>query len=118
MDLQRRQDRETMAEIRAVLLAGPLDVEVRFVDNAALERWRDVAADMLSRLPNWDRFRYLAGRFLKGAGVETEQELEEFLKTVPDLIRKAREQVGEEQLQTAVDKMTGLSLKTLRDYVE
>jgi len=107
-----------MAEIRAVLLASPLDVQVKFVDNATLQRWRDVAADMLSRLPNWDRFRYLAGRFLKGAGVETEQELEEFLKTVPDLIRKAREQVGEEQLQTAVDKMMGLSLKTLRDYVE
>jgi len=118
MDLRRRQEREVMAEIRDALLASPLDVQVKFVDNATLQRWRDVAADMLSLTPNWDRFRYLAGRFLKGAGVETEQELAEFLKTVPDLIRKAREQVGEEQLQTAVDKMMGLSLKTLRDYVE
>ena len=118
MDLQRRQDRGTMAEIRAVLLASPLDVQVKFVDNATLQRWRDVAADMLSRPPNWDRFRYLAGRFLRSAGVETEQELEEFLKTVPGLLRKAREQVGDEQIQIAVERMTMLSLKTLRDYVE
>jgi len=117
MDLRRRQDRETAAEIRAALLAGPLDVDVRFVDNATLQRWRDVAADMLSRPPNWDRFRYLAGRFLRSAGVESEQELEEFLKTVPDLIRKARDQVGDEQIQIAVERMTTLSLKTLRDYV-
>jgi len=116
IDLQRRQDRETAAEIRAALLASPLDVQVKFVDNATLQRWRDVAADMLSRPPNWDRFRYLAGRFLKSAGVETEQELEEFLKTVPGLLRKAREQVGDEQI--AVERMTTLSLKTLRDYVE
>ena len=107
-----------MAEIRAVLLAGPLDVEVRFVDNATLQRWRDVAADMLSRLPNWDRFRYLAGRFLRSAGVETDQELDEFLKTVPEILRKAREQVGDEKIDVTVRKMMTLSLKTLRDYVE
>jgi hypothetical protein len=118
MDLRRRQEREVMAEIRAVLLASPLDVQVKFVDNATLQRWRDVAADMLSRPPNWDRFRYLAGRFLRSAGVETEQELEEFLKTVPGLLRKAREQIGDEQIQIAVERMTTLSLKTLRDYVE
>jgi hypothetical protein len=117
MDLQRRQDREVMAEIRAALLAGPLDVEVRFVDNAALERWRDVAADMLSRPPNWDRFRYLAGRFLRSAGVDTEQELEEFLKTVPELSRKARDQVGDEKLDITLKRMMTLSLKALRDYV-
>jgi len=118
MDLRRRQEREVMAEIRAVLLASPLDVQVKFVDNATLERWRDVAADMLSRPPNWDRFRYLAGRFLRSAGVESEQDLEEFSKTVPGLLRKAREQVGDEQIQIAVERMTTLSLKTLRDYVE
>jgi hypothetical protein len=118
MDLRRRQDEGVMAEIRAALLASPMDVEVRFVDNATLQRWRDVAADMLSRTPNWDRFRYLAGRFLRSAGIETEQELEEFLKTVPGLLRKAREQVGDEQIQLAVENMTTLSLKTLRDYVE
>jgi hypothetical protein len=118
MDLRRRQERDVTAEIRAALLAGPVDVEVGFVDNTALRRWRDVAADLLARPPTWEFFRYLASRFLRTAGVETEQELEEFLKTVPDLLRRAREQVGDEQIQIAVDKMMGLSLKTLRDYVE
>jgi hypothetical protein len=117
MDLRRRQEREVMAEIRAVLLASLLDVQVKFVDNATLQRWRDVAADMLSRPPNWDRFRYLAGRFLRSAGVETEQELDEFLKTVPEILRKARVQVGDEKMDVTVRKMMTLSLKTLRDYV-
>jgi len=118
MDLERQRDRETTAEIRAALLAGPLDVEVAFVDNAALERWRDVAADLLARPPTWEFFRYLAGRFLRRAGIETEQGLEEFLKTVPELLTKAREQVGDEQMRIAVERMTTLSLKTLRDYLE
>ena len=117
MDLQRRQEREVMAEIRAALLASPMDVQVKFVDNATLQRWRDVAADMLSRTPNWDRFRYLAGRFLRSAGIETERELEEFLKTVPELSRKARDQVGDEKIEATVKRMMTLSLKTLRDYV-
>jgi len=118
MDLERRRDREATVEIRAALLAGPVDVEVGFVDNAALRRWRDVAADMLARPPTWEFFRYLAGRFLRTAGVETEQELEEFLKTVPDLLRRAREQVSDEQMRIAVKRMMTLSLRTLRDYVE
>jgi hypothetical protein len=118
MDLERQRDRETTAEIRAALLAGPVDVEVGFVDNAALGRWRDVAADMLARPPTWEFFRYLAGRFLRTGGVKTEQELEEFLKTVPDLLRRAREQVSDEQMRIAIDRMMTLSLRTLRDYVE
>jgi hypothetical protein len=118
MDLERQRDREATAEIRAALLADPVDVEAGFVDNAALRRWRDVAADLLARPPTWDFFRYLAGRFLRTAGVETEQELEEFLKTVPDLLRRAREQVSDEQMRIAVDRMMTLSLRTLRDYLE
>ncbi len=118
MDLERRRDREATAEIRAALLAGPVDVELSFVDNAALRRWRDVAVDMLARPPTWEFFRYLASRFLRTAGVATEQELEEFLKTVPDLLRRARAQVSNEQMRIAVERMMTRSLKTLRGYVE
>jgi hypothetical protein len=117
MDLQRRGERATMAEIRENLVASPLDVEVEFADDATLQRWRDVAVDMVSRPPSWDRFRYLAGRFLKGVGVETEEELEEFLKMIPQMLQEAEEHVGGERLQEFVDKVTALSMRALRGYM-
>jgi hypothetical protein len=117
MDLERRQEKAVTAEIREELLATPLDVRVAFADRETLRRWRDVAVEMLSRSPGWDRFRYLAGRFLRNIGVETEEQLEEFLETVPSLLEKARNQVGENQIEASVDKMAARSLGTLKEYL-
>jgi hypothetical protein len=117
MDLQRRSRTEVTREIRRVLLESDLDLDLSFVDCATLRRWRDVAAEMLGRPPSWDRFRYLAGRFLLSAGIDTEEKLEEFLKTVPDLLTEAKEHVTETRMNDSYQKMTLLSLETLRGYL-
>lgn len=117
MDLQRRRQREAMAEIREALMASCLDVGLDFVDEEDLLRWRDVAAEMLQRAPDWSRFRYLAGRFLANAGVDTEEKLEEFLGTVPDLLAEATNRVGEERLRAFREKVAAESLTALREYL-
>jgi hypothetical protein len=90
MDLQRRRQTEIAREIRRVLLERP---------------------------PTWERFRYLAGRFLLSAGIDTEEKLEEFLETVPDLLKEAKEHVTEGKMTESYEKMTSLCLETLRGYL-
>lgn len=117
MDLQRRRQTEITREIGQALLESDLDLDISFVDCSTLRRWRDVAAEMLDRPPSWDRFRYLAGRFLLNAGIDSEEKLEEFLKTVPELLGEAREHVTESRMTEFYQKMTSLSLETLRGYL-
>lgn len=118
MDLERRRRTEITREIRRVLLESDLDFDVSFVDGASLRRWRDVAAEMLERPPSWDRFRYLAGRFLLNAGIDTEEKLEEFLTTVPSLLQEAKAHVSEERMAEFHRKITACSLDTLRGYLQ
>lgn len=118
MDLERRRHTEVTREIRRVLLESDLDFGIGFVDCASLQRWRDVAADMLERPASWDRFRYLAGRFLLSAGVDTEEKLEKFLSTVPDLLKEAKEHVTERRMTSFLGDVTMHSLDALRRYLE
>ncbi|MDI6856726.1 MAG: zinc dependent phospholipase C family protein [Dehalococcoidia bacterium] len=118
MDLERRRRAEITREIRAVLLGSDLDLDIAFVDSASLRRWRDVAVEMLERPPSWDRFRYLAGRFLLNAGIDTEEKLDEFLSTVPDLLREAKEHVTEHRMTEFLHAVTTGSLAALRRYLK
>lgn len=118
MDLERRCRTEITREIRTVLLESDLDLGISFVDSASLLRWRDVAAEMLERPPSWDRFRYLAGRFLLSAGIDTEEKLDEFLSTVPELLKEAKEHVTEPRMREFLRAVTTDSLVTLRRYLE
>lgn len=118
LDIQRRQDTAAMAEIRRGLLASPLDsIDVVFLDPESLRRWRDVAVDMVSRPPSWDRFRHLASRFLRHAGVSTPEEIERFEASIPDLLRETREHVGPERIEGFLEKTTAMSLATLKEYL-
>lgn len=117
LELQQRGEKAAMEEIQESLIASPLDIQVEFADDATLRQWRDVAVGMVSRPPSWDRLRYLAGRFLRDAGIETEEEVAEFMKTVPELLKEAKGHVGSQRMQGFLDKTMALSLKTLREYL-
>ena len=119
LDIQRRKDSAAMADIREALLASPLnDVDVGFLDPDGLRRWRDVAVEMVSRPPSWDRFPHLASRFLRHAGVSTPEEIERFSETIPELLRETKEHVGPERIEGFLEKTAALSLKTLREYLQ
>lgn len=118
MDIARRRDRKTMDEIREALFASTLDVRLEFVGGEELPRWREIAADMLTRTPDWDRFRYLAGRFLKDAEIDTEEKLKAFLETVPQLLDEARSHVGAGRIDAFLEKVKELSLPMLERYLQ
>lgn len=117
MDLQRRTDRPAMEEIRGQLAATRLAMDTDFLDTAMLSRWRDVVVDMVSRPPTWERFARTASRFLSVAGVSSGDEVEEFMKTLPQLLEEARAHVGGEQIDAFLGKADALALRTLEEYL-
>lgn len=117
MDLQRRLDRLAMEDIRQQLVATDLAVHVGFLDEAILARWRDVVVDMVSRPPDWGRFGKTASRFLAVAGVSTDEEVDEFMKTLPSLLEETKAHVGDEQMKMFLVKANALTLKTLEEYL-
>jgi hypothetical protein len=117
MDLRRRLDRPAMEEVRRQLLATSLAVHVDFIDVAMLARWRDVVVDMVSRPPDWERFAKTASRFLAVAGISTDEETADFMKTLPSLLAETKAHVGEECLGGFLVKANALTLKTLEEYL-
>jgi hypothetical protein len=117
MDLERRKDRPAMEDIREQLLTADVALDAGFIDEDVLARWREIVVDMVSRPADWERFAKTAGRFLAVAGVSAEEEIEEFMKTLPNLLEETKAHVGEERLAGFLVKANALTLKTLEDYL-
>ena len=117
MDLQRRRDRPAMEEIREQLLATNPSVRVDFVESEMVVRWCEVVVDMVSRPPDWGRFGRTASRFLAVAGVSTEGEFEEFMRTLPSLLEETKAHVGSEHMEAFLANANALTLKTLEEYL-
>ena len=117
IDLQRRTNRPVMDEVRREILRTSLDVHADFIDRDILARWRDIVVDMVSRPADWGRFAKTASRFLAVAGVSGEDEIEQFIKTLPALLEETKAHVGEEQLASFLVKANALTLKALEEYL-
>lgn len=117
MDLERRKDRPAMEDIREQLMTADVTLDTGFVDEDVLAHWREIVVDMVSRPADWQRFARTASRFLAVAGVSTEEDIDEFMKTLPALLEETKAHVGEERLAGFLVKANALTLKTLEEYL-
>lgn len=117
MDFQRRQDRAAMDEIRDALVASPRAVDVDFVAPELISRWHELAVMMASSPPTWERFPKTASRFLGLVGVSTPEEVEEFMKTLPQLLEETRQHVSGQRLEAFMERAQALALSTLEEYL-
>ena len=118
MDLQRRLDRAAMDEIRDALVASPRTVDVDFAQPEIIARWHELAVMTASLPPTWDRFPRTASRFLSLLGVSTPEEVDEFMKTLPQLLDETHEHVSKRQTEAFVAKAQALALDTLKEYLQ
>ncbi len=117
IDRRERAKTELMAHVREELLATPLEIDVGFIDGPTLERWRQIAAEVASSPPDWDRFRTIAGRSLKAYGVATPEAAQEFMKNVPELLAEATHHVNADRLQVFLDRSIDDSLEAIKGYL-
>jgi hypothetical protein len=117
LDRRNRADRDLVETARGRIEQAATAVTVDFLEQETLERWREVALDVISHPPDWERFRFIATRHLKGAGVESPEALETFLKDVPAILEETIEHVTDERLSAFMEAATQRARETVREYL-
>jgi hypothetical protein len=118
LDRQTRADRESVSHIVKELARTALDVEVGFIDKDTIARWRALTVEAVNQPPDWERFRYLGGRALKAAGLDSAADYAEFLKTVPDLLAETTAYLTPERIQTFLENSVREALEAIREYLD
>ena len=116
MDRREREDGAAMVEIAEVLANTSAAADVEFIGNDTLRRWLDVVRDIASQPPNWDRFPRMMNRHLARAGY-SEEEIEEFCRNVPEILRETLDHVTESRIQEFLEQTMDRSLLRLREYL-
>lgn len=86
-------------------------IDAGFIDQETLERWRTVTVDMAGRALDWDRLRAMMSNHLRFAGLREEQELGDFLDSLPALLDETIGYITSDEVdgfvRRAVDAATG-----------
>jgi hypothetical protein len=114
-ELDRRGQEPHVAEaIRRDLLSTDLDIQTGFIDHEALAQWRDISADAVVRGPD---LRRLASRHLAAYGVKSEDEIEDFLRNVPDLLEQSIQEVTPERLAVFEERSRRRAREAIEEYL-
>jgi hypothetical protein len=94
-----------------------LDVEVEFIDKETIARWRALTVEAVNQPPDWERFRFLAGRALRAAGLDGATDYAEFLKTLPDLLAETTTYLTQERIQGFLERSVKEACEAIREYL-
>jgi len=67
--------------------------------------------------PDWDRFRYIASRHLREAGIETPEQFREFVRSLPDLADETLRYLTEKRVRAFMDSSVEEALEATREYL-
>lgn len=118
LDRQKRIDRDLMAHVLDEVARSDLALEIDFIDADTLGRWKELILEVVNHPPDWDRFRYLAGRHLREAGIETPEQFQEFVRSLPDLVDETLRYLTEKRLREFMGRSVDQSLEAVRGYLE
>ncbi len=118
LDRQKRIDRELMGHVLDEIARSDLALEVDFIDGDTLRRWKDVILDVVDHPPDWERFRYIASRHLRKAGIETPEQYQEFLRSLPDLVDETLRYLTEKRVREYMERSLERSLGAVKEYLE
>lgn len=118
LDRRRREDRDLVDHLRSELRDSPLDVKVAFLDAETLERWREVSIDVAGQPPDWGRFRQIASRHLREAGIDSAEALESFLKDMPRMLDDTIRHVEAQRIDEFLVRSTEVAQRTIARYLD
>ncbi len=73
---------------------------------------------MVNHPPDWERFRYVASRHLRAAGIESPEQFQEFLRSLPDLVDETLRYLGEQRLRKFMKRSVEESVAAVKEYLE
>ncbi len=117
LDRREREAAGEMQHLRRALFGSAVEIDAGFVDRGLLEQWRDTTAAMTEHPPDWERFSFIASRHLKGAGIESESGLREFMETIPELLDDTLGHVEQSVLDGFFESTSERTATVLRDWL-
>ncbi len=118
MDREKRSQRDVMAHVLNEVARCDLALEIDFIDGDALRRWQEVMIEVVNHPPDWDRFRYVAGRHLREAGIESPEAWQEFVRSLPDLVEETLRYLTEERVRAFAEESLRRGLEAVKEYLE
>ena len=118
LDRQKRTDRELMTHVLHEVSRSDLALQIDFIDGETLHRWKDVIVEVIDHPPDWQRFRSVAGRHLREAGIESPQQFEEFLRSLPDLVDETLRYLSEKRVREFMERSVEQGVGALKEYLE
>jgi hypothetical protein len=118
LDRQKRIDRELMAHVLNEIARSDLALDVEVIDGDTLGRWKEVILEVVNHPPDWERFQYIASRHLRAAGIESPEQFQEFLQSLPDLVDETLRYLGEKRLRQFMERSLEESLRAVKEYLE
>ncbi len=118
IDREKRSDRAVVAHVLEEVARSDLALEIDFIDGDTLGRWREVMLNVVNQPPDWERFRYVAGRHLREAGIETPEAWQEYLRSLPDMVERSLRYLAPERVRYFVEESRRLGLEAVKEYLE
>ena len=117
LDRQKRIDRELMAHVLNEIARSDLALNVEVIDGETLGRWKDIILDVVNHPPDWERFRYIASRHLRAAGIESPEQFQEFVQSLPELVDETLRYLGEKRMQEFMEHSREESMRAVKEYL-
>jgi hypothetical protein len=108
---------DSISEIREQLVDSTSGVEISFIDNANLTRWREFVSIATTRKRHWEDFRHFAGRYLTWMQQIPAQEIESFFASLDSRLKQLLEMIPQEQLQAFRRQSVDDSVRVAREYL-
>lgn len=117
LDRRRREESSAVQEIRDDLQHSSVAVDVGFLDRVTLCRWLEVSLRQTEPPPDWEYFRRQAARSMRAAGIETEQDWDRFMETIPLILQRTIDHVSTAQVDAFLEQSTERARRAIAQYL-
>ena len=118
LDRQKRIDRDLMAHVLNEIARSDLALDIELIDGETLGRWKEVILEVVDHPPDWERFRYIASRHLRAGGIESPEQFQEFLRSLPDLVDETLRYLGEKRVRDFMARSREESVRVVKEYLQ
>ncbi len=117
LDRRDREDFDKVAEIQRALAETAVEVAVGFIARETLHEWRNISSEVLSHPPTWEPFGKMAGRHLRAAGIDREEDIVKFMEDLPSLLDRTIAYVGVERINEYLDSARTKARRSMQEYL-
>lgn len=111
------EDLTRIDEIKAALAETAVEVNVEFIAQETLRKWRDVSLDVIGDPPSVARLVRMLSRRMPEHHLDDEGEAARFAENVPSLLKRTWEHVGDERVSEYLHSAKQRAANAMREYL-